>query len=130
MKKDDVLGLALGTLMGTYVVVGNVLRGDPHLVSVFPDGVGFAIVPVFLSVALVWAARHGGERASLQRSGRRISALGAIVFASILAGFAVMWFSHASPGLVLFGSAGAFLLTLALGALTTWLCSRAVPRAA
>jgi hypothetical protein len=56
--------------------------------------------------------------------------LSAIVFATIEAGFVVIWFTSPALVLALFGFATSLIITMVLGVLTTLLFSRAATRAA
>lgn len=85
------LGLALGALLSGFAVVGNLLRGDPHLVSAFPSWVPIAIAPL----AVFLLARHRrarGESAEAVRAlGLRVGTVAGGLFALVLGAFTFYW---------------------------------------
>jgi hypothetical protein len=106
MTNDNIIGVALGSLVCAMVIVGNLVRADPDLVSVYPDVVSVAVTP--LAVYLIGRQRRldGVASESVQAFGVRAGAVAGTVFAAGLGMFTLYWLS-AWP-LLLFGCGLAF----------------------
>jgi|GEM_PF-2841716 hypothetical protein len=128
MKSDAILGTVLGALLTGMSVVGNVGRGDSHLVSVFPDLLSLLIAPVVLFILLRRRHRAGTGRDLLQRSGRIIVTISAVWFAVLLAVFAAFWFSDPSAYLIMINLAGTFVVTCIVGYLSVAVSARILTR--
>jgi hypothetical protein len=61
------------------VIAGNVLRGDFHLVSVYPDVVSVAIAPLVVDVAGRRRRLHGDSSQAVQAFGVRVGTIAAAV---------------------------------------------------
>ena len=106
MKKDIVIGVVIGALVCAVVIAGNVLRFDPHLVSVYPDVVSVAIAPLVVYV-VGRRRRLGGEFSEAVRAfGIRVGAIAGAVFAVGLGAFTWYWLGGWPPRML--GSAVAF----------------------
>jgi hypothetical protein len=91
MTNDKIIGVVLGSIVCAVVIAGNVRRGDPHLVSTYPDVVSVAVAP--LVVYLVGRRRrlNGESSATVQTFGVRVGAIAGAVFAAGLGAFAMYW---------------------------------------
>ena len=128
MKSDAMLGTTLGILLSGVSVVGNIGRGDSHLVSVFPNLLNLLIVPVVLFIILRLKHRAGTGRDLLHRSGRIIVTISAVWFAVLLTVFAAFWFSDPSAYLIIFTLIGAFVITCIAGYLLVAVYARILTR--
>lgn len=106
LTNDNTIGVVLGTLLCAVVITGNVLRSDPHLVSVFPDVVSIAVAPLVVYVAGRRRRLNGGSSEAVQAFGVRVGAIAGAVFAVGLGAFAFYWLTAWPP--LAFGSAAAF----------------------
>jgi hypothetical protein len=106
MTSDNGIGVALGSLVCAVVIAGNLVRSDPHIVSVYPDVFSAAIVP--FAVYVIGRRRRLGDVSSeaVRAFGIRIGAAAGTVFAAGLGTFTIYWLS-AWP-LLAFGSGVAF----------------------
>jgi hypothetical protein len=106
MINDKIVGVVLGAVVCALVIVGNVRRGDAHLVSVYPDVVSVAVAPLVI-YGIGRRRRLNGESSdSIQAFGARVGAIAGAVFAVGLAAFAFYWLAAVPP--LVFGTAVAF----------------------
>ena len=106
MTNDNIIGVVLGSVVCAVVIVGNVMRADPHLVSVYPDVVSVAVAPFVVYVAGRRRRLSGEPSEAVQVFGVRAGAIAGAVFALGLGMFTFYWLG-ARP-LWLFGSGTAF----------------------
>jgi hypothetical protein len=106
MTNDKIIGVVLGWLVCAVVIVGNTLRADHHLVSVYPDVVSVAIAPLVVYVVGRRRRRRGESSEAVQVFGVRVGAIAGAVFAAELWAFSLYWL--AAWPLLAFGSGVAF----------------------
>lgn len=106
MTKDRILGVGLGVALCAIVIAGNVLRGYPHLVSVYPDVVSGMVAPLVVFLAGRRQRLRGESSEAVQRFGARVGAIAGAVFAVGLSSFTAYWLA-ATP-LWAIGSVAAF----------------------
>lgn len=106
MTNDNTIGVVLGSVVCAVVIAGNVLRADPHLVSVYPDVVSVALAPLVVYVAARRRRLRGEPSESVRAFGVRAGAIAGGVFALGLGVFTFYWLG-ARP-LWLFGTGTAF----------------------
>ena len=128
MKSNVILGTVLGILLTGMSVVGNIGRGDSHLVSVFPDLLSLLIAPIVLFIILRQKHRAGTGRDLLQRSGRIIVTISAVWFAALLTVFAAFWFSDPSAYLIIINLVGVFVVTCIVGYFSVAVSARILTR--
>jgi hypothetical protein len=83
---DNIIGLVIGSLVCAVVIVGNLVRSDPHLVSVYPDVVSVAVAPLVVYVASRRRRLSGASAQAVLAFGVRIGTIAGAVFA---AGFGI-----------------------------------------
>lgn len=116
VKDDASLGIGLGLLLAGVSIAGNVLRGDPHLVSTFPHLAGLFIIPAGVFVLLRWRRSAGADPGQLWRSGSVVVLSSATVSALLVATFTAFWFSPPSRWpLTVFSLVGTFAFTWIFG---------------
>jgi hypothetical protein len=103
---DNIIGVVIGSLVCAVVIVGNLVRSDPHLVSVYPDVVSVAVAPLVVYVAGRRRRLGGASAQEVLAFGVRIGAIAGTVFAAGLGIFTIYRLS-ASP-LVAFNCGIAF----------------------
>jgi hypothetical protein len=111
--------------------LGNALKGDPHLVSVFPSAVSIIAFPLALCPALRLRARmHPADSAELRRVGWGVVWPASIAFAAFVVAFMAYRFGgFPASGLALaFG--GTLVLSLLFGWLSVLLCVLLVRKSA
>src|SRR5688572_20799555 len=91
MTNDRIFGVVLGSIVCAVVIAGNVRRADPHLVSVYPDVISVAVVPVVVYIVGRRRRLKGGSSDSIQAFGARVGATAGAVFAAGLGAFTVYW---------------------------------------
>lgn len=83
-------GMLLGVVVSTLSILGNLRRGDPHLVSLFPDLVGVALI--VLAISFVTRRQRGRlDLQDLMWFGLRHTLAAAMVVAVLLAIFTLWW---------------------------------------
>ena len=118
MNNDSLIGVMLGSLVCAFAIAGNVLRGDLHLVSVYPDVVSVAVAPLVVYVAGRRRRRRGDSSQAVQVFGVRVGAIAGAAFAAGLGTFTFYWLG-AWP-LWTFGSAVAFSSVFALSCFSAY----------
>lgn len=84
---DNIIGFVIGALVCAVVIVGNLVRSDPHLVSVYPDVVSVAVAPLVVYVTSRRRRLSGASSQEVLAYGVRIGAIAGAVFA---AGFGIL----------------------------------------
>jgi hypothetical protein len=88
------IGFIIGTIAGAIAIAENIVRNDPHLVSVFPT----LITPVIAASTIYLTARHwrqaGRSTAEVANAVRRSALVAALVFGLSHAVFSLCWFSQ------------------------------------
>ena len=90
MTSSLAFGVVLGMLLSAVSIAGNMRRGDVHLVSIFPDLVGVAL----LAVAIYLVTRRQSGRLARQQLlwfGLRQVFVAGVVFATVITVFALGW---------------------------------------
>lgn len=130
MKFDVAPGLLLGGLLASFSIAANIRRGDPHLVSMFPDLTGLIFaVALPIGIYLVMRRGRGGlDRDDLIWSGMRLTFAAAPVFAVGMGAFAWWWFPSRPLPLVAFSFFGTLVVSAILGVVVSWLAGRLVGR--
>jgi hypothetical protein len=100
------------------VIAGNLVRFDPHLVSVYPDVVSVAIAPLVVYVTGRRRRLRGASSQTVLAFGVRVGAIAGTVFAAGLGVFSIYGVS-AFP-LLLFGCAIAFTSVFVLSCLAAY----------
>lgn len=88
---DNIIGLVLGSVVCAVVIVGNLVRSDPHLVSVYPDVVSVAVAPLVVYVTGRRRRLSGASTQTVLAFGVRIGAIAGAVFAAGLGIFTIYW---------------------------------------
>ena len=107
MGRETRLGIGMGAVIAASSVFGNLVRGDRHILSLFPDLVTLVAVTALLFLGLQ-ANRHRVRSGTDQRqSGLRTTVVAAAVAAVLLAAFAMLWLPNAKllHGCVVLGGA-------------------------
>jgi hypothetical protein len=115
---DNIIGLVIGSLVCAVVIVGNLVRSDPHLVSVYPDVVSVAVAPLVVYVAGRRRRLGGASAQAVMAFGVRIGAVAGTVFAAGLGVFTIYWLP-AWP-LVLFSCGIAFISVFVLSCFASY----------
>ncbi len=118
MTDDNIIGVVLGSVVCAVVIAGNVMRADPHLVSVYPDAVSIAVAPLVVYVAGRRRRLSGEPAEAVQVFGVRAGAIAGSVFALGLGVFTFYWLG-ARP-LWLFGTGTAFGSVFVLSCLAAY----------
>ena len=126
MNKDTRFGLFLGGLMAAVSVMGNVLAGDRHLVSPYPDLLCLVAATLLLSFGLEYNRRNS-TRLPDRRTAWHVLLTAAGLFAGLLATFAMVWLRNWTPFLGATVLVGALVITLAVGGWVIWV---RIPKAA
>ena len=92
MTTDRIIGVVLGAIVCAVVIAGNVRRGDPHLVSAYPDVVSVAVAPLVVYVIGRRRRLNGESSDSIQAFGVRVGAIAGALFAVGLSAFTLYWF--------------------------------------
>jgi hypothetical protein len=100
------------------VIAGNVLRGDLHLVSVYPDVVSVAVAPLVVYVAGRRRRLRGDSSQAVQAFGVRVGAIAGAVFAAGIGIFTLYWL--AAWPLWTLGSGVAFSSVFALSCFSAY----------
>lgn len=106
MTNDNIIGVVLGALLCAVVIAGNLIRSDPHLVSVYPDVISIAIAPLVVYVASRRRRLSGESSEAVQAFGVRVGVIAGAVFAVGLGVFTLYWLAAWPPWA--FGSGAAF----------------------
>ncbi len=125
MNKDTRFGIVLGGLMAAVSVLGNVLAGDRHIVSPFPDLLCLVAAALLLFFGLEYNHRNS-SRLPDRRTAGHVLLTTAGVFAALLATFATVWLRNWTPLLGALVLVGAFVVTLVVGGFLIWV---RIPRA-
>jgi len=112
MNNDNLIGVMLGSMVCAVAIAGNVLRGDLHLVSVYPDVVSVAVAPLVVYVAGRRRRLRGDSLQAVQAFGVRVGAIAGAVFAAGLGIFTFFWLAAWPPWT--FGAGVAFNSVFAL----------------
>lgn len=115
---DNFIGVMLGTMVCAVVIVGNTVRGDPHLVSTYPDVVSVAVAPLVVYVAGRRRRLNGESSEAVQAFGVRVGAIAGAVFAGGLGVFTLYWL--AAWPLWTFGGGAAFSSVFALSCFSAY----------
>ena len=115
---DNIIGLVIGSLVSAVVIVGNLVRSDPHLVSVYPDVASVAVVPLVVYVTGRRRRLSGASSQSVLAFGIRVGAIAGTVFAAGFGIFTIYWLS-AWP-LVAFGCGIAFTSVFVLSCFASY----------
>ena len=101
MTSSLAFGAALGMLLSAVSISQNIRRGDPHLVSTFPDLIGMVLFAVTIYIV---TRRQSGRlaRQELLWFGLRQVFVGGMVFATVLTLFSLGWFRGGSIAYVMF----------------------------
>jgi hypothetical protein len=91
MTNDNIIGVGIGLLVCAVVIVGNLVRSDPHLVSVYPDVVSVAVAPFVVYVIGRRQRLRGASPETVVESGIQVAAIAGIVFAAGLGIFTIYW---------------------------------------
>lgn len=124
MRSPSVVGSAAGLFAVAVSVTGNLRRGDPHLVSLFPDLLSLTVVCLAMWVAMRRLASLPGARARdaafhLTTAAATVSAIGHAAF--------TVWYLPPHPvSLGVFSGLG----TAALMAIIGWAAARLALRPA
>lgn len=118
MTNDNILGVALGSLVCAVAIAGNLLRADPHLVSVYPDVVSMAVAPLAVYVLGRRRRRSGLSPEAVQAFGVRVGAIAGAVFAAGLAAFT--FYEFGAWPLLAFGAGTAFISVWVLSCLAAY----------
>jgi hypothetical protein len=118
MSNDRTIGVVLGSLVCAVAVTGNVLRADPHVVSVYPDLVSMAIAPIVVYILGRRRRLHGDSSDAVGVFGVRVGRIAGGVFAFGLGLFSLYWLG-AWP-LWAFGTGAAFGSVFALSSLAAY----------
>jgi hypothetical protein len=116
------LGLACGTVAATVSIAGNLRRGDPHLVSTFPDLAAVLVAPAVLLIAMLRMRGARLDRDALGAAGRRLTVTAAGVFCLLLGAFA--WYWLRSFGLATYVAGTSFISILIAGFVVSLVCTR------
>lgn len=81
MMKDRIVAVGLGVALCAVVITGNVVRADPHLVSIYPDVVSGMVAPLAVYLAGRRRRLRGESSAAVQAFAARIGASAGAVFA-------------------------------------------------
>lgn len=112
MTHDTILGVAIGSLVCAVVIAGNLIRADPHHISVYPDVVSAAVAPLALYIVGRRRRMNGGSSEAVQAFGVRVGAVAGAIFAAGLGAFTFLKFG-AWP-LLAFGTTTAFISVFVL----------------
>ena len=118
MINDKIIGVVLGSIVCAVVIAGNIRRADPHLVSVYPDVVSVAVVPLVVYVVGRRRRLNGESSQAVQSFGVRVGAIAGAVFAAGLGVFTLYWF--AAWPLLAFGAGVAFSSVFALSCFSAY----------
>ena len=88
---DNIIGLVLGSVVCAVVIVGNLVRSDPHHVSVYPDVVSVAVAPLVVYVTGRRRRLSGASTQTVLAFGVRIGAIAGAVFAAGFGIFTIYW---------------------------------------
>jgi hypothetical protein len=91
MTNDNIIGVVLGSLLCAVVIAGNLIRAEPHLVSVYPDVASSAVAPLVIYVAGRRRRLSGESSEAVQAFGVRVGAIAGAVFAVGLGAFTLYW---------------------------------------
>jgi hypothetical protein len=112
MTNDRLIGVGLGAALCAVVITGNVVRAEPHLVSIYPDVVSGMVAPLAVYLAGRRRRLRGAPSAAVQAFAARIGASAGAVFAVGLTVFTAYWLP-ATP-LWAVGSVAAFVSVFVL----------------
>lgn len=118
MKPDILLGLVLGALVAALSVIGNVMRAEESGISIYPDLLTAAVVPVVVYFVARRRRVAGAERSDLQDFGRRVGMTAGVAFALPLLLFSLWRFTTSltfALGIAAALAVTAFALTAGLG---------------
>ena len=124
MSKDAALGVLLGAFLVASTVIGNIQRGDPHLVSTHPGLISLIVAPVVVFEVTRRYRRAGSSAVAAASFGTRVSLIAAIVFSLGSAIFTIVWLPSHTVSLAIFAFGAAFLITFASGWCAAHLGSR------
>jgi hypothetical protein len=122
MANDTFFGVILGTLICAVVIGGNLRRSDPHLVSVFPNVVSIAVLPIAVYTAGRHRRRRGQSSEAVQAFGVRVGVIAGTVFAVGLGVFTLYWLT--AWQLWAFESGAAFGSVLLLSSFSAYAAGR------
>ena len=131
MRTWVLFGIGLGGVMSALSWFGNLWASVPGRISVFPDLITLAVLPVLIFLALRWVAqRHAGAtRATVRRAGMLMVGIGATLFAATHTVLGLVLFARPSALLLVVGFAMSFASFVAVGWLTAWAVSTWLIRA-
>jgi len=112
------LGFAAGLAGSVVAVAVNLLRGEPHLVSVLPDLLTAVALTALLAVAVHLAGRPAGRV-----EGLRVSVAAGVTFGAAMSVFTLAYLPNHSIGIAAFAAVTSFAIACALGAVVTGLDS-------
>lgn len=119
-------GVALGVLLSAVSIAGNMRRGDAHLVSIFPDLVGVALLAI--SIYLITRRQRGRlDRHDLMWFGLRQVLAAAVVFAIAAAIFTQSWLRPGSGPLAYVMFLATLGCTLGIGGCAVLFAARPAP---
>ncbi len=119
-------GIGAGIVAAALSVAGNVWRGDPHLVSAYPDVLSAAVVPAAVWFAVRRWSGDGGATGASVTAGWYMTAVAASVSAVIHVCFTAYWLPSGWSALVPITAILAFAFTLILGTLAATAAGRSV----
>lgn len=117
------LGAAAGALVAVVSWRGN---RDPHLISVFPDGLTFLVLALLLAAAIRIDRRAGGGRRQM-RADLTTAASAGVTLGAAVAASAAWRFTHPPVALPLFGVVTALAACVAAGAVVSAIAASGVP---
>jgi hypothetical protein len=123
MTRDRGTGVVLGLLVCAVVIAGNVHRGNPHLLSVYPDLAALVIAPVVIYLLARRRRRRGDAPEVVRGFGVRTGAVAGVVFAIGLGLFTVLYGTGPWP-LWVFAGATAFGSVLLLSTAAAYAAAR------
>jgi hypothetical protein len=119
---DNIISVIIGSLVCAVVIVGNLVRSDPHLVSVYPDVVSVAVAPLVVYVAGRRRRLSGASAKAVLAFGVRTGAIAGTVFA---AGFGIFTIYRISAWpLVAFSCGIAFISVFVLSCFASYAAAR------
>jgi hypothetical protein len=117
MTSPWVRGGAAGLLAGATAVASNLRRGEPHLISIFPDLLTFMIVGTLVWLA-VWGVRTD-DRVHANHARRQTTLVASSTFAVCIGAFAWWYLPSNSILLAGFAALSGFVLTYLVGFVAT-----------
>ena len=121
MRRDAAFGISVGLLCAAVSIIGNVLRGDRHTLSLAPDLLSLLAITALLFIGLEAQCRRLPDRTEQRRAGMRTALIVALVFAASLAAFTGIWIPTRDVPLTVAALASTFAVSMALGGLFVWL---------